>query len=237
MDNLTSHRQEFSEKGYTIVEDIFNDFEIENIASIINETDMSNPTFRKSNDLFAIRQFLKEIPGIAPTIFTDKFNSIINDLFGQEYFVVKSIYFDKPGESNWFVAYHQDLTISVNIKTDISGYSGWTVKQNQYAVQPPINILEDNFTIRLHLDDTNESNGALKVIRGSHLKGVFRSENVDWTNETEDICSVRRGGIMIMRPLLLHASERTTNDKKRRVIHIEYSRTKLPDEINWSELN
>ena len=237
MDNLTNHRQEISEKGYAIVEDLFNDSEIENIASIINGTDTSNPTFRKSIDLFAIRQFLKEVPGIAPMIFTDKFNSIINELFGQDYFVVKSIYFDKPGESNWFVAYHQDLTISVDTKIEITGYSGWTVRQNQYAVQPPIDILEDNFTVRIHLDDTNECNGALKVVRGSHLKGIYRPENIDWSIETEDICSVNHGGVMIMRPLLLHASERTTNNEKRRVIHIEYSRTKLPDEINWSELN
>ena len=40
---------------------------------------------------------------------------------------------------------------------------------------------------------------------------------------------------MIMKPLLLHSSERTTNNNKRRVIHIELSYKQLPDEIDWSE--
>ena len=87
---------------------------------------------------------------------------------------MKSIYFDKPAGSNWFVSYHQDLTISVNAKIDLGGFGPWTVKQDQYAVQPPLQILENNFTIRIHLDDTDENNGALKVIPGSHLKGVCR---------------------------------------------------------------
>jgi hypothetical protein len=43
------------------------------------------------------------------------------------------------------------------------------------------------------------------------------------------------GGFMIMRPLLMHASYRTTSNKQRRVIHIEFSRQELPSEINWAE--
>jgi len=35
--------------------------------------------------------------------------------------------------------------------------------------------------------------------------------------------------------LLLHASNRTTNNQKRRVVHIEFSRAKLPDGIDWAE--
>ena len=70
---------------------------------------------------------------------------------------------------------------------------------------------------------------------GSHLKGVYRPETIDWTKEKETICSVPKGGIMIMRPLLLHASGRTTNNKKRRVIHIEFSNQQLPSSLQWLE--
>ncbi len=158
-------------------------------------------------------------------------------MFGNGHFVVKSIYFDKPEESNWFVAWHQDLTIAVDKKVDVRGYGSWTNKHTQFAVQPPIKILENNFTIRIHLDNTDASNGALKVIPGSHSKGILRVENIDWSDEKETICNVARGGIMIMRPLLMHSSERTTNKERRRVIHIEFSNAKLPEEINWAELD
>lgn len=101
--------------------------------------------------------------------------------------------------------YHQDLTISVDKKADIANYGPWIVKQNQFAVQPPLDILKSTFTIRIHLDNTDENNGALKVVPKSHLKGIYRAETIDWTKESEVICSVPKGGIMLMRPLLLHS--------------------------------
>ena len=118
---------------------------------------------------------------------------------------------------------------------ELSGFGPWTLKQDQFAVQPPLNILEDNFTLRIHLDNTNENSGALKVIPGSHRKGIYRPETIDWSKEIETVCDVERGGVMVMRPLLLHSSSRTTNNHKRRVIHIEFSKHELPDSLNWSE--
>lgn len=222
-------------QGFAIIDNVFTDEEVDDLLLAISQTDTSKPIFRKTNDLFAIRQFLKEIPALVTKIFTTKLNNHISDLFGDGYFVVKSIYFDKSENSNWFVSYHQDLTISVDKKLDLDGFGPWTIKQNQFAVQPPLNILQDNFTIRIHLDNTNEKNGALKVIPSSHLKGIYRPETIDWTIEKETICHVNKGGVMFMKPLLLHSSGRTTNNNKRRVLHIEFSRIELPDNLNWAE--
>lgn len=223
------------EKGFDIIDDVYTPFEVKRIIDCIGRLDTDKPTFRKSEDLFAIRQFLKEVPAVCPLIFNDKLMGVIDQYFGGGYFVTKSIYFDKPGQSNWFVAYHQDLTISVDKKTNIDGYGPWTVKQNQFAVQPPLDILLRNFTIRIHLDDTTCDNGALKVIPYSNKKGIYRPETIDWAAEAEYICEVSTGGIMLMSPLLLHASNRTTNQKKRRVIHIEFSNAQLPGPLQWSE--
>lgn len=233
--NLEHHKNLILENGFTVINNVFSDEEIRKIGEIIQNIDTSKETFRKSDDLFAIRQFLKEIPEVRDLIFNKNIKNIITEIFGEKYFVVKSIYFDKPEKSNWYVAYHQDLTISVDKKTDLPGFGPWTTKQNQFAVQPPLDILENIFTIRIHLDDTDENNGALKVIPKSHSKGIYRSETIDWSVETETICNVEKGGVMIMKPLILHGSNRTTNGKKRRVIHIEFSDRKLPEELSWSE--
>ena len=133
------------------------------------------------------------------------------------------------------MAYHQYLTISVDKKADVENFENWTVKQNQFAVQPPAEILEDNFTIRIHLDHTDGNNGALKVIAQSHLKNIYRPETINWDLEREITCEVKLGGIMLMKPLLLHSSSRTTSGQKRRVIHIEFSDVELPPAIQWSE--
>jgi ectoine hydroxylase-related dioxygenase (phytanoyl-CoA dioxygenase family) len=228
--------KELTTKGFTAIPNIFSDGEIEAIFAHIQQADSNKATFRKSKDLFAIRQFFKEVPDVASLVFSDELKSVIKDLFGNSFFVVKSIYFDKPGDSNWFVPYHQDLTISVDRKEEVEDFGPWTVKQNQYAVQPPLSILEGNFTVRIHLDDTDESNGALRVVPGSHFKGICRPETIDWNKEVEEVCSVPKGGVMFMRPLLLHASSRTANNKPRRVIHIEFSKAVLPEPLSWSEM-
>lgn len=233
--NLPQHKNAIADKGFSIISNVFSEKEIDKIIEVIQNIDTSKDTFRKSEDLFAIRQFLKEIPEVKDLIFNENLKAIIKEIFGVNYFVVKSIYFDKPEKSNWYVAYHQDLTISVDKKVELENFGPWTTKQNQFAVQPPLHILENIFTIRIHLDDTDENNGALKVVPQSHSKGIYRSETINWDIETEDICYVEKGGIMIMKPLLLHGSNRTTNGKKRRVIHIEFSDKELPEELNWSE--
>jgi ectoine hydroxylase-related dioxygenase (phytanoyl-CoA dioxygenase family) len=206
------HSNEINTEGFAIINNVYSENEIEKIISKIEkvtESKIKNASFRKSGDLFAIRKFHKEIPETLPTIFNHNLREIIKMNFGENYFITKSIYFDKPEKSNWFVAYHQDLTISVDKKATIENYENWTIKQNQFAVQPPKEILEQNFTIRIHIDQTTKENGALKVINKSNKKGIVRTENINFENETETICEVEKGGIMIMKPLLFHASSKT----------------------------
>jgi len=235
MKSLDINKNELNLYGFSVINSVYTKSEIQSISNFISNLDTSNPIFRKSEDLFAIRQFIKEVPQINDLIFTENLLEIIKSIGGNDYFVVKSIYFDKPEKSNWFVSYHQDLTISIDKKQEIVGFTNWTTKHNQFAVQPTSDILENIFTIRIHLDDTNEENGALKVLEKSHLRSINRLDNLVITNEKEVFCNVKSGGIMLMKPLLFHGSNKTTNDKNRRVIHIEFSNKKLPENINWSE--
>jgi ectoine hydroxylase-related dioxygenase (phytanoyl-CoA dioxygenase family) len=223
----------FNINGYAIVEDVFSAEEVLALTNAIEAASSSGPSFRRTGELFAIRQFLKELLQLYDAIFNSTLKTLIGEYFGADYSVVKSIYFDKPETSNWFVAWHQDLTISVDKKLDLPGFSHWTTKQNQFSVQPPIRFLENIVTIRIHLDDTDERNGALRVLLGSHRAGI-RRYGLDHTL-TEQSCFVKSGGVMFMRPLLQHASNRTINGSRRRVIHIELSNMELPDGIDWSE--
>jgi ectoine hydroxylase-related dioxygenase (phytanoyl-CoA dioxygenase family) len=235
MSDFSTYKQQISESGFSIAENIYSPEEVQSILAEIDEVDTSKETFRKTSDLFAIRQFLKEVPQTVDLVFNARFRDIVNNVLGEDYFVVKSIYFDKPEASNWYVAYHQDLTISVDRKVDLENFGPWTVKQNQFAVQPPIEILENIVTIRIHLDDTDANNGALRVIPKSHLRKIYRPETIDWEREVEMMCCVGQGGAMFMKPLTLHSSGRTTNNRKRRVIHIEFSNLELPEALKWAE--
>ncbi|SFI47888.1 phytanoyl-CoA dioxygenase family protein [Halpernia frigidisoli] len=231
-----SNRDFFEKFGYRIIENVYSNEEINSIVDMIEDLQTQNlqkETFRKTEDLFAIRQFHKELPEILPLIFNENFKKIIKEFAAEDYFIVKSIYFDKPEKSNWFVSYHQDLTISVDKKKEIDGFKNFTTKQNQFSVQPPIEFLENIVTFRIHLDDTSSENGALRIIPESFRKGIVKCEKIDVN--VEKCCDLKKGGIMLMKPLTLHASSKTTNGKRRRVIHIEMANKNLPFGINWSE--
>ena len=162
MDQFENYRDDVIHSGFAIIDDIYTAAEVAALADVIDNAGQSGDNFRKTNDLFAIRRFLKEVPNVTLLLFNDNLRRVIDHVFGIGYFIVKSVYFDKPEKSNWFVAWHQDLTIAVNAKAELDGYGPWTVKPGQFAVRPPLPVLQNNFTIRIHLDDTNEENGAFK---------------------------------------------------------------------------
>ena len=233
--NYARNKIELEENGYSVLSDLYSDSEISQILACIENAEQGGNSFMKTKDLFAIRQLIKNVPELSDLLFNPKLTELISDLSESEYFLTKAIYFDKPSESNWFVAYHQDLSISVDKKADLDNYSNWTFKKGQYGVQPPIEILEDTITIRVHLDKTDKNNGALKVIPKSHLNGIVRLDSKNWNTENEFICQIEKGGAMLMKPLTLHASNRTTNGKKRRVIHLEFNKHNLIEPLTWLE--
>lgn len=87
MDYL-NNKTELIANGFTVIEDVFSEKEIYAIIQVIEQADASGATFRKSTDLFAIRQFLKEVPEVQTLVFSECIRSLINDLFGKDYLVV-----------------------------------------------------------------------------------------------------------------------------------------------------
>jgi len=167
------------------------------------------------------------------------FNSNLLTIIGrmnQNLFLTKAIYFDKSPDANWYVTWHQDTIINVKAKADVEGFSGWTTKEGVYGVCPPEEVLKDTVTIRIHLDDTNDQNGALKIIPGSHNKKLSDSEiQLITKNSIPFVCDVEMCGIHIMKPLLLHASSKATSQKHRRVLHLEFNTVELPIGLEWAE--
>lgn len=152
-------------------------------------------------------------------------------------FPVRAILFDKTPEANWPVAWHQDQIIAVVERIDVEGFTAWSVKQGVPHVRPPARVLNRMITLRLHLDDCRAEQGALQVLPGSHRAGLLDDEEVEgWeARMTLRICEVPRGGVLLMKPLLLHASRAARNARHRRVLHIEYAMDPLPGGLRWCE--
>lgn len=150
---------------------------------------------------------------------------------------VRAIYFDKSSDANWLVGWHQDLTLALRTRVELPEFGPWSTKNGIPHVQPPVELLEEMLTARLHLDDADESNGALRVLPSSHCSGRLSAGRIQQLrrDQPEFLCAAAAGDILLMRPLLLHASGRSTSGRHRRVLHIEYAGFTLPPPLQWHE--
>jgi ectoine hydroxylase-related dioxygenase (phytanoyl-CoA dioxygenase family) len=98
-------------------------------------------------------------------------------------------------------------------------------------------VLERMVSIRLHLDDCTPSNGPLRVIPSSHTSGRLSASDIVTIRArvSEHLCTARAGDLLVLRPLLLHASSSATEPRHRRVLHIEYACEALPSGLEWFE--
>jgi ectoine hydroxylase-related dioxygenase (phytanoyl-CoA dioxygenase family) len=227
--------QAVAEDGFAIVHSVVN---YESVAEIIDQFQDIPPsasTRQRGQSYFGIRNLLELIPAIKDLATSATLRSLVDPIAGASAQPVRAIFFDKTHEANWKVAWHQDLSIAVRSRKDVPGFSNWTLKAGVIHVQPPAAILEQMLAVRIHLDATDEHNGALKVLPGSHKFGRLTADNAQQLrSEIEPVvCSVKKGDVMLMRPLLLHASSAANKPNHRRVIHLEYSSAILPGGLEW----
>jgi ectoine hydroxylase-related dioxygenase (phytanoyl-CoA dioxygenase family) len=202
----------------------------DSIESLIQDITALNLTF----DRAGIRNLLELVPSVRTLAQSQEIRSLVEPILGDNAHVVRGIFFDKQPNANWKVPWHQDLTIAVKNRLDIPDFQPWSVKVGIPHVQPPVTILEQMLTVRIHLDRTDESNGALKVIPGSHAQGKLTTLEIDeWKRSPASSINCDAGGILLMRPLLLHASSIAIAPSHRRIIHLEYAIGSLPSGLEW----
>jgi hypothetical protein len=149
--------------------------------------------------------------------------------------IVRVILFDKTPDNNWLVSWHQDKTICVSERKEMTGWGPWTLKDGIHHVQPPLDVLNQMVTFRIHLDDSTLETGCLRVIPKSHSLGILSNNQIqEIANKQNAVdCVAEAGSILVMRPHLLHASSKAALPSQRRVIHVEYSSYNLPLNLKW----
>jgi ectoine hydroxylase-related dioxygenase (phytanoyl-CoA dioxygenase family) len=179
---------------------------------------------------------LLSVPSIQRLARSKPVRELMDTVLGSKCFAVRGMFFNKSESSNWKVAWHQDLTIAVRERGDVDGFGPWTTKAGVLHVQPPMDVMRGMLAIRLHLDESGPDNGPLRVIAGSHKGGRLSPKQVATLEKKNSVtCTVPRGGALLMRPLLLHASSKCVVPKPRRVIHLEFAARELPLGLEWHD--
>lgn len=183
-----------------------------------------------------LRRIEKLVPDVATLSQSESLLNIAKQYLADTPCLVRAIYFDKSPDNNWLVTWHQDRTVAVSERFEMDGWGPWTLKADAWHVQPPIEVLESMITIRIHLDPATKENGCLKVSPGSHHLGILPSGEVLDKVDTNNVvyCEASAGDAVIMRPHIIHSSEKSSTNLPRRVLHFEYSSYKLPDGIEWA---
>lgn len=164
-------------------------------------------------------------PRVAAMAKDPRIANIATDILGSRAVPFRATLFEKSEQANWLIAWHQDTALPLTSRFAEEGWGPWSVKAGIVHAHAPGWALARIVALRLHLDESGSDNGPLRVISGSHRLGALTDQEVlkfARSNAATE-CLSPRGGVIAMRPLLIHSSTKAQSSRSRRVLHIEYS--------------
>jgi ectoine hydroxylase-related dioxygenase (phytanoyl-CoA dioxygenase family) len=171
-----------------------------------------------------MRHALKH-PAVLALARDPRLRAVAKEVLGYNPFPFRATLFDKSPVSNWLVVWHQDTALALRERREIPEWGPWSVKDGVIYAHAPAIALARVVALRMHLDDSTHENGPLRVLAGTHTMGVLNDDALhDLSIQVTAVdCLAPRGGVLVMRPLIVHASSKSRSAKPRRVLHIEYA--------------
>jgi len=200
--------------GYWIEPDVVSNAECDRVLAALTGAKQSRAGVRH----------LMSNPTVAALAGDRQLVSMARRALGLSAIPFRATLFEKSGQKNWLIAWHQDTALPLASKLEAAGWGPWSEKAGVVYAHAPACALARVIALRLHLDESTFENGPLRVIPGSHLNGVLTDDAIAEIAATRSHveCPVTRGGVIAMRPLLIHASSKAISNAPRRVLHVEY---------------
>lgn len=214
---MNSTRAEIEQRGFSILPATFLQNEMEKLTRDLEQSEM-----RRSKA--GIRHALGH-EGVQDLAAEPRLLSLAREILGREAISFRATLFDKSRQANWLVVWHQDTALPIRKRHDAHGWGPWSVKDGITYAHAPASALRQVLALRVHLDESNADNGPLRVLPGTHVKGILTDDDIEeLAGSIPPIdCLVARGGVLAMRPLIVHASSKSRSQVPRRVVHIEYA--------------
>lgn len=203
--------------GFLVVPSVFTRTEVARIADALDRDAIGRSR--------AGARHLMQRPVVDGVARDPRLVTIASRFLGGSSIPFRATLFDKSPDRNWLVVWHQDTALPVRERRAVSGWGPWSVKAGITYARAPASALARVVALRVHIDDSRSDNGPLRVLPGTHTLGVLPEADVARVacdvQPTE--CLAPAGGVVAMRPLLIHASSKAEADRRRRVLHIEYA--------------
>lgn len=161
--------------------------------------------------------------------------AVAKTLLGAGVQPVRVVLFDKNDAAGWVLGWHQDRTITVRQRMDVSGFGPWTVKQGIVHVEPPFSVIDEMLTVRIHIDPVDDEKAPLLVALGSHRLGRIPAPAVEQIAQglQKHVCLADAGDVWFYRTPILHASNAARPGRRRRVLQVDYAIGALPSGLEW----
>ena len=204
-----------SDPGYSVVPNCLSDADCNRITDALSEIPRGRAGIRH----------LMSNPAVSAWARSEVLVQLAGKWLGGSAIPYRATLFEKTSGANWLVPWHQDTALPLTSKFDAPGWGPWSEKSGVTYAHAPAWALSRVIALRVHLDPSQAANGPLRVLPGSHAAGLLSEGEVSrWVSSVEPVaCLIPRGGVVAMRPLLLHASSKVLSDEPRRVLHIEYA--------------
>jgi ectoine hydroxylase-related dioxygenase (phytanoyl-CoA dioxygenase family) len=206
---------------------------VELTATLSGQHDDSVAIQTRDGVVYAARNVLEFFPPAREAWRTPGLLALLAEVLGPECGLVRVLYFDKPPDQTWSLAWHRDQAIAVkDNQLPSTTFTKPTRKAGVAHVNAPWSLLQNMLTLRLHLDDVTDENGPLRVLPGSHRSEGDTAADID----SAETILARRGDVLAMRPLLSHASGKSVagTTRHRRILHFEFAaQRELPDGYQW----
>ena len=212
-----SPRESVEEKGFAVLPKVFRH---ESLDCLLQQITQLNPRRSRAG----LRHALKLAP-VAAWAQSAEMLDLARATLGPDAFPFRATLFDKSPASNWLVVWHQDTALPLRERIDRAGWGPWSVKGGISYAHAPTSALSQVVALRVSFDDSTVKNGPLRVLPGTHTSGVLSDHEVhEVAAKVESVdCVVPKGGVLLMKPLLIHASSKSQSKAPRRVLHIEYA--------------
>jgi len=214
---VTGLKMHVSRDGFAIIPKVIPSTEI---TGLLSELEISSLTRSRAGFRHAMRH-----EAVAMIAHDPRLCGLAAESLGSTAIPFRATLFDKSPSSNWLVVWHQDTALPICERREVAGWGPWSVKDGIAYAHAPASALESVVALRVHLDDSNADNGPLRVLAGTHDKGVLEDDAIhSLASEIAPVdCLVSAGGVIAMEPLIVHASSKSRSEEPRRVLHIEYA--------------
>ncbi len=172
----------------------------------------------ESGPAYGARNLLDLWPRVVELVRAEPLRAALLDVLGPNAGVVRALYFDKPPGHSWALPWHKDYSVAVQSHGGSDVFTKPTTKAGVPHLIAPQAVLDRMLTVRVHLDDMTAANGPLRVVPGSHR---FYHQTNDEPREPVTL-HCRAGDVLLMRPLVTHASGHSADaGAHRRIVHLE----------------